>query len=343
MKDVAEKTVSKYYDGIEGIRAFSAIGIIMMHVASRDNSRYEIKGVLFERIIPFFTNFVFLFMIISAFGICCGYYEKISKGEITPQEFYQKRYQKILPFFATLVFLDLLIAPSGNALIEAFADVTLLFGLIPNANISVIGVGWFLGTVFVFYLVFPFGCFLMSNSQRACFSFIITIIYNIVCVEYFTQTERTDFIYSAMFFMAGCMIYLYREGLSEFAFKYRWCLYIFIAVITVCYFICEKNTALNNLWMLIMFSGILIAAIGSDSRFLNNRITRFVSSISMEIYLCHMVVFRVVEKLHLNYLFGTGWVSYFVTVVIVVTGAIIFSLCIKTFIEFVGKKMKKDR
>ena len=63
------------YEKLDGLRAFAAIGIVMMHVLA--NGGYEIDGFLFERLIPSFTDFVFLFMVISAFSMCCGYYEKV--------------------------------------------------------------------------------------------------------------------------------------------------------------------------------------------------------------------------------------------------------------------------
>ena len=44
--------------------------------------------------------------------MCCGYYEKILKNEITLEKFYVKRFKKILPFFALLVFVDLIMSPS---------------------------------------------------------------------------------------------------------------------------------------------------------------------------------------------------------------------------------------
>ena len=73
-------------------------------------------------------------MVISAFGMCCGYYEKILKNEITLEKFYVKRFKKILPFFALLVFVDLIMSPSIESLYEAFADLTLMFGFLPNAG-----------------------------------------------------------------------------------------------------------------------------------------------------------------------------------------------------------------
>lgn len=145
----------KHYGSIDGLRAIASIGIVMMHI--KENNVYKISGYIYNVVISSFTNFVFLFMMISAFGMCCGYYERIIKGKISIKEFYQKRFRKILPFFALLVLLDFLTNPSVEALYESFVNLTLLFGLLPDAgNLSVIGVGWFLGLIFVFYLCFPF-------------------------------------------------------------------------------------------------------------------------------------------------------------------------------------------
>lgn len=136
-----------------------AFGIVMMHM--RANNNYEISGYVYDTIIPSFTDFVFLFKTVSAFGMCCGYYEKILGNQISFCKFYGKRFKRIFPFFATLVLLDIIVSPSVASLYEGFADLTLLFDFFPNAkNISVIGMGWFLGLVFVFYLIFPFFCVL---------------------------------------------------------------------------------------------------------------------------------------------------------------------------------------
>lgn len=62
---------------------------------------------------------------------------------------------------------------------------------------------------------------------------------------------------------------------------------------------------------------------------------KFLSNISMEIYLSHMIVFRIIDKLHLNYLFGTGWLSYIVTVCVVLIGTIIFSVVFKKLLEII--------
>lgn len=61
--------------------------------------------------------------------------------------------------------------------------------------------------------------------------------------------------------------------------------------------------------------------------------TKFISGISMEIYLSHMVMFRVVEKTGLNQMFGNGVLQYIVTVILVLAATIVFSVVMKKFIN----------
>lgn len=95
-------------------------------------------------------------MLLSAFSMCCGYYEKVKNGTLDLEHFYKRRYQRIWPFFAILCTLELIVEHKLTAFYEWIADLTLAFGLLPNPNISVVGVGWFLGVIFVFYMIFPF-------------------------------------------------------------------------------------------------------------------------------------------------------------------------------------------
>lgn len=88
------------YHGIDGLRAIACVGIAMMHIQA--NTSYEIKGFVYERLIPSFTDFVYLFMAISAFGMCCGYYEKVLNGKVNWTDFYKKRYMKILTCFCNI-------------------------------------------------------------------------------------------------------------------------------------------------------------------------------------------------------------------------------------------------
>ena len=206
------------YEGIDGLKAYAIIGIALMHVLA--NGEYEPGGFVFEQLIPAFTNLVFLFMMVSGFGMCCGYYQKIIDRKISMEEFYSKRYIKIWPYFALLCALDFVISPSKNSLYEVFANLTLCQGLLPNTNISVIGVSWTLAVIFVFYMLFPFFCFLFGNKKRAWIVAVAALIFNFVSSNYF-NVGRKNIVYDAIYFIIGGLIFLYRKELAEFVQKYK--------------------------------------------------------------------------------------------------------------------------
>ena len=72
-----------------------------------------------------------------------------------------------------------------------------------------------------------------------------------------------------------------------------------------------------------------------------NPFTRFISSISFEIYLCHMVIYRVIEKLHLTHIVDNDVISYVITCVGTVLGAVIFSVIAQWGIKKVKGKLLK--
>ena len=61
------------------------------------------REFVFERLIPSFTNLVFLFMMVNGFGMCCGYYQKIVDQKISVEDFYKETvYQNLAVFCIAL-------------------------------------------------------------------------------------------------------------------------------------------------------------------------------------------------------------------------------------------------
>lgn len=319
----------RHYGAIDGLRSIACIGILMMHV--RANTSYDIYGFIYDAMIPSFTNFVFLFMTVSAFGMCCGYYDRVINNQISLNDFYGKRFNKIMPFFSILVLLDVALSPSRQALYEAFADLTLLFGFLPDGgNISVIGVGWFLGLVFVFYICFPFYCVLIQNERRAWLAFAVSLLYTFACENYF-GAGRQNILYSGCFFLAGGLVYLYKEQLEKWN---QWICFATVLVGAVVYYWVG-----GSIWLCLLVSIILLTyaiILGSKTgshRILDNKVARFFSGISMEIYLSHMVMFRLLEKLGLHQMFGNGWIQYCITVCLVLVGTVLFAVVMRRIIN----------
>lgn len=329
-------TKADRYEGIDGLKAYAIIGIALMHVLA--NGEYGIGGFAFERLIPSFTNLVFLFMMVSGFGMCCGYYQKIIDRKISMEDFYSKRYIKIWPYFALLCTLDFVISPSKNSLYEVFANLTLCQGLLPNANISVIGVSWTLAVIFVFYMLFPFFCFLLGNKKRAWGVVVAALIFNFVSSTHF-NAGRKNIVYDAVYFIAGGLIFLYRKELADFASKHRVIAGAILLAVTVAYFALGSST----FTMLFFCVAALVYTLGCKrGGVLVNPVAKFLGGISFEIYLCHMVIYRVLEKLHIVHLFGNGLLAYIFTAVAVICGSVVFSVCAKWFLNIIETFLKRE-
>ena len=320
----------KKYDTLNGLRAIACIAIIMMHMAA--NNDYHIVGYWYNTVIPSFTDFVFLFMVLSAFGMCCGYLDAIQKGDITPLSFYKRRYLKILPFFALLVVLDLILNYQDGSIPEAFADVTLLYGLFPN-QISVIGVGWFLGLIFAFYLIFPFYSVLMTSKKIAWGALAISIVMNHFCGTYF-GLDRQNIVYSLCYFVMGGLIYLYRGEILRIP---QWVGAMGLSLTIVLYYWIGASTITR----ILVSAAFIIVAIGlyerKASKILDNKVLNFLGGISLELYLSNMLVFRALEKVGANSFIPADTIQYFVTVLASLFGTVIFVIVSKKILEIISK------
>lgn len=61
----------------------------------------------------------------------------------------------------------------------------------------------------------------------------------------------------------------------------------------------------------------------------------------MEMYLCHMAIFRVIEKTGLNTQFGNGWVQYGINFALTIAGSILFSVTVKYLLNAAGKRLAR--
>ena len=351
----------KRYDSLNGLRAFAAIGIVLMHV--RANIDVSVTGnFMYNHVIPSMSDFVFLFMMVSAFSLCCGYYERFKNGTVSLNEFYKKRYSRILPFFAILVLLSIAIPHSPNktavaraatsfvgtsglspiveSIIEGISEFTLVFGLLPNPSLSVMGVGWFLGVIFLFYLLFPFFVFMMDNKRSGWLSLLITHLLCYFCIIYFYsakfisyQAIPKQFLYNTPFFALGGLIFLYKSDIERYINSdNKKLLLLLVSIgITIGYWFCSgikytysgvaiKSTVLG-VW--------LIFAIVSRTKVLHNKIIDYLSGISMEIYLSHMLCFRAVQALHVSSYIHNIHFCYVVTCLLTLSVAVVFSHVIK--------------
>jgi peptidoglycan/LPS O-acetylase OafA/YrhL len=346
---------SQRFAGLDGLRVISCFGIIAMHV--QNNGRFTYEGFFFWRFIPALTELVYLFMMISGFSLCCGYHERFRTGNISLDTFYKKRYSKILPFFALLIAIDLLVEQSTHCIYQGLMELTLVFGLLPNNDLSVIGVSWTLGVIFLFYMLFPFFVFLTYGRKRAWLSFAASLVIHYLCkIYFFTESfvgwdfsGRRSFLYCAPFFLLGGLIYLYREEICAFVRRWRVGALAAAIAVTAAWFIVPEyieDYSIETEKTMLVCAVWLCYAMGAGSRLLESKPMLFLSSISLEMYLGHMAVFRVLSRIGLVDLVGREAFGFAVTcaatVVVLVAGILVYKQLVKLVMKVLSGRKTPD-
>ena len=88
---------------------------------------------------------------------------------------------------------------------------------------------------------------------------------------------------------------------------------------------------------------LMMYAISFESKVLNNKITKYISNVSMEVYLCHMVMFRIVEKIHIGRYISNDYICYTITFILVFTLSIIFARVFQIAYAKISEKYKTSK
>lgn len=341
------------FDNLDGLRVLACFGIIATHI--RANTHYHLSGFVWNRAIPSFTWFVYLFLMISGFGMCAGYLDKFSSQKVDLESFYKRRYQKLLPFFAVLILFALLLEPSLENFYEATMEISLLFGLLPNVEMNVLGVCWTLGVIFLFYMLFPFLSVFFKTKKRTAAALAVSLWINFICENYFFQgdfvtasfTPRHSFLYCLPLFAGGALIFHERMRIRQVLERYQILYQLFLLLAAICYYRFGNPDQYGSFEFyknFIMGMLLLIYGVGAKSRLLSNPLTKLLSTYSMEMYLAHMVIFRLAEKMGLLYLFGDNWWSFGMAFFIIV-GILFMLISVYKSVEkwFIEKYKENER
>lgn len=333
------------YENLDGLKVIAAFGIVAMHVSS--NMCHPLTSQLATNIIGNMTHFVKLFLILSGFGMCCGYYEKFKRGGVNLNEFYSKRFAKNLPFFTLLVCADAFMNYKNILWRDVFISLTMTYNLFPTHDLSVVGVGWTLGTIFVFYFIFPFFVYMLYTKKRAWFTVAVCLIINWCCCNYYESVSRTDganFLFLLVYFVIGGILYLYKKSIKEKLSRIPMLVVLLATVLVtvVWYLIPTDEFSLSfTLKTIVLFAMWMVLAISHPLKLLGNGFTKTLSQVSLEVYLSHMMIFRVVEKIGIARRINNGNIAYIVVLLLTVVLTIIFALVAKKMIDTCFRKLKR--
>lgn len=147
--------------GLNAIRAFCALFILWGHVAQRDFCQWEIVSL------PLPECCAYVFFVIS--GFLAGYRIDKTEGVFT---YYRKKVRRLLPFYYSYLVISVLVYWAIGRSDQVF-DSRLWYyifllpqipfcrteGLLPLVHL------WFIGTIVLFYVLFPFFAKLKENVR----------------------------------------------------------------------------------------------------------------------------------------------------------------------------------
>lgn len=143
-----------------------------------------------------------------------------------------------------------------------------------------------------------------------------------------------------MFFLAGGLCYIYRDVLARVANNHTVFVMLGIFGTAVLYYLAAQK----NLAILLWCAMVLIYAMRTTKQItlLSNPVVKWLSGISMEVYLSHMVAFRFLEKLRLTHLSQSDIFSYAITVCGTAAGTILLSVIFQKVFESL-RQVRSDK
>jgi len=297
-------------DGIESLRAYAALGIILFHLIG--SGHVNVPDSL-GFIKTHFGLGVPLFFVVSGFSLAYGYWGRLS-SESQLRTYFLRRFARIAPlFYAVLVFQffnvwiedGVIFSPLDVALNALFA-----FNLVPHLVDGIVPASWTIGVEMLFYVVFPLCLMACRSLSRTLFILVLSIVVSTVATNDLKPLENyhAGFVYHNVvsqlpYFIWGMLFFhihrtinvaidvahvrmtswvLCALGFAGIYVMYASNLYVFFWDHNV-------HPTWDMLWGL-PFSVLCLAMALHPSRILSNAVTRYLGKISFSLYLVHPTV-----------------------------------------------------
>jgi peptidoglycan/LPS O-acetylase OafA/YrhL len=352
-------TDSNRLEGIESIRWIAAAMIVVYHTV--EMTRLPIPSAL-NVIKTHFGTGVPLFYTLSGFVLSFGYLDSLETREQI-RRFYIRRVLRIAPLFYVMLAVWMAYSRFKSAYyvvgpFEFLLNVSLLFGLVPGREESLVAAGWSIGVEVLFYLVFPVVAALLTNVAAAAAAL---CVFSIVSSLTFNKLQSLDIGFYAYgnllthspYFLCGILAYLVwrRDGfrsrpvlggsllalvsLAVVGLVYWPPAYLFLVSFTVV-------NAVRAVWAVVL-AGFILAICYRPIRVIVNPVTRYLGTISFSLYLLHpfVIAFSMDEQRYLASVLHDGWSALAIRLVLVFTVVIALASLSYSFVEKPGIRLGK--
>jgi len=287
-----------FYKGMTGIRGLAIVAVIFYH-AFMIGGFYGLSPIA-DSVFGNLGKAVQLFFMISAFSLMTGYHDRLNnRDEIV--SFYKRRIVKLMPLFALVLAIFVIInicVSTPTSVYEIIGTLSGWFALMPQYQESLVMAGWTIGILAIFYFIFPIINLLVDNTKKVLVFVGFSVVMYIIYTQYYgvgVELERINIFKQLPYFAIGILLYYVKERVYDF-FK-RKSLFFVLCVFFEILGIVLLLLGFQYLLPLSFFCMLLIQIYGNDF-ITTNRVSSFLGSISFELYLLHMVAYK------LLYIFG---------------------------------------
>lgn len=307
--------------GLDGIRALCALFILWGHMAQKDFADWGLGTF------PLPECCAYVFFVIS--GFLAGFrIDTIS----SPISYYKKKAKRILPLYYSYMLVVVLVflmlgrgseVLNTNLLYYLFLVPSIPFartnGVLPLVHL------WFIGTLLLFYLVFPLFA-KVKKEKRAIYAIVISFIWLVIKLllkingggYYYRLVSVTSLDILFLGVWGGLMM---RNGSTLFGRKIvllgvvAWVLFLLSGVYGR-YIPAPIRAEYVSFLALIM---IVSSQNSASFSLLENKVTRFLGGISYEIYVCHILIVILLSNLYCQIEGEMGkWILFTVVTLVVI-------------------------
>ena len=297
--------------GIESLRAYAAIAVIMSHLISVGGAS-----------VPEYLNFILirfplgvpLFFAVSGFSLAYGYTGRLfSENDI--KTYFVRRFARIAPLFYLMLAVQLFIFwfeyDIKFSLMDILINVAFVFNFVPHMTDGIVLASWSIGVEVAFYVLLP----IMLLANRSVISSLILLVLSIILANQFYVSMKSDetkylsFIWHNLitnlpYFMWGMLGYhtyvALRSTLREkntIAFSWAMMIFAFLSPI----FLYKEGPLFNYLldknmrwvWSCLLGAPLFMVCVAMalhPAKVFSHKMTRYLGKVSFSLYLVHPIV-----------------------------------------------------
>lgn len=339
----------KRFEGLVGLRGIGATMIIAYHMYVLNG--YVGTNTFLDRTVGIGGVFVTLFFILSSFSLMCGYAEKIRQNDFEWGQFYKNRFIKLAPTFYTALILHLLLnvcAHVKEPMANIIGTASLLYALMPSNQESIVMAGWALGIEIIFYLIFPAFFELTKTRLHAILTLLGSLLLFFSYNSYYgvgILNNHINIIRQLLPFAIGAALYYCIPFMTHVKKSIRMYIAFILRFILLILFVGWDKFFQNQLMIYVAFSITILNQIQYNDVLTMNCLMQALGKISYEMYLFHMIIYRILYYLNvidlLNSVIHSKVISYMAFLFIELLFTILFSYFYKSIFLIIRKKLAK--